>query len=75
MIYELDFGIRRDLPKMDMSMHVYSADPQARFIVVNGKRFGEGEQPETEVTLREIRRDGAVLVYRGTTFVLPRQGF
>ncbi|MEZ5439855.1 MAG: general secretion pathway protein GspB [Lysobacterales bacterium] len=75
MIYELDFSIRRDIPKMDMSMHVYSADPTARFIVVNGKRFGEGDQPETEVQLREIRRDGAVLVFRGTAFVMPRQGF
>jgi general secretion pathway protein B len=74
-IYELDFTIRRDLPKMDMNLHVYSADPEARFIVVNGKRYAEGEMAETDVLLREVRRDGAVLVFRGTAFVLPRQGF
>jgi general secretion pathway protein B len=74
-IYELDFSVRRDLPKMEMSMHVYSADPESRFVVVNGKRFAEGEQAETDVLLREVRREGAVLVFRGTAFVLPRQGF
>jgi general secretion pathway protein B len=74
-IYELDFSIRRDLPKMDMNMHVYSAEPESRFVVVNGKRYAEGEMAEAEVLLREVRRDGAVLVFRGTAFVLPRQGF
>lgn len=74
-VYELDFSVRRDLPKMDMSMHVYSADPEARFIVINGKRFAEGDQAESDVLLREVRREGAVLVFRGTAFILPRQGF
>lgn len=75
LIYDLSYEIRREMPKMDMSMHVYSGDRSARFIVLNGKRLQEGSTTgESEVQLLEIRRAGAVMEFRGSTFLLPRQG-
>ncbi len=75
LVYDLSYEIRRELPELDMSMHVYSADRAARFIVLNGKRLQEGSTAaESEVQLVSISRTGAVLTFRGTQFLLPRQG-
>ena len=75
LIYDLSYEIRREIPKLALNMHVYSGDRDARFIVLNGKRLREGATiADSEVQLVEIRRAGAVLAFRGSTFLLPRQG-
>ena len=75
LIYDLSYEIRRELPELVMSMHVYSSERTSRFIVLNGKRLQEGTTAaESELELIEIQRGGAVMAFRGTRFLLPRQG-
>ncbi|MGA9827450.1 MAG: general secretion pathway protein GspB [Rhodanobacteraceae bacterium] len=57
-----------------MIMHVYSPDPAKRFIVLNGDRHVEGDDINDDLSLVEIRPDGAVLDYKGQRFLLPRNG-
>jgi general secretion pathway protein B len=74
MYYELPFNVRKDLPTLAVSMHVYAAVPEQRFVVIDGERKSEGEVVREGLTLREIRSDGIVLDLRGQRFFYPRPG-
>jgi general secretion pathway protein B len=71
--YELPFSVRKDLPSLKLSMHVYAPEPSQRFIILNDSRMVEGNSQE-ELALREIRPDGAVFEFKGQRFFYPRDG-
>jgi general secretion pathway protein B len=69
-INELNLNGR--LPEMHIDLHVYAAQASERFVSINGHRYREGETLAEGPVLERIRRDGAVLDYQGTRFLLPR---
>ena len=73
-IWEMPYALRKDLPALALTMHVYSSVPAERFVVVEGERHVEGDDLGDGVTLREIRSDGIVLDFKGKRFVYPRDG-
>jgi general secretion pathway protein B len=73
-VWELSYAIRKDLPDLTLTMHVYSDDPQQRFIVIKGERHIEGDDIGGGLILREIRPGGIVLDLKGTRFTYPRDG-
>jgi general secretion pathway protein B len=73
-IWELPFATRKDIPALELSMHVYSSDPKQRFVVIKGDRHVEGDEVASDLVLREIRQDGLVLEYKGQKFFFPRSG-
>lgn len=74
MIWDLPYSVRKDLPAIEMTMHVYAANPEDRFVVIKGERHVEGDELADDLILREIRRDGLVLEYKGKKFLYPRNG-
>ncbi|MDC8014064.1 general secretion pathway protein GspB [Tahibacter soli] len=72
--WQLPLNIRKDLPALKLSMHVYSPTPEQRFVVLNGNRQKEGDDLGADVRLTEIRVDGAVLEFHGQRFLVPRGG-
>jgi len=70
--YELPFALRKSLPPLRLSMHVFAGDPRQRFVILNDSRLAEGEKTSDDVTLREVRKDGAVLEFQGQRFFFPR---
>lgn len=73
-VWELPYSVRKDLPDLALTMHVYSDDPKARFVVIRGARHAEGDDLGDGITLRAIREDGIELEYKGQRFVYPRDG-
>lgn len=69
-VWELPLAIRRDLPQLDLSIHVYSAEPGRRFVLINGVRRLEGDALGEDTRLVEIRRDGALVDFRDYRFLL-----
>jgi general secretion pathway protein B len=61
------------LPEMHLDIHVYSGQPADRFVFVNMKKYTEGATLSEGPAVREITRDGVVLDYLGTRFLLPRE--
>jgi general secretion pathway protein B len=75
-VFQLPYATRKDLPKLELSMHVFSPEPAERFIVLNGKRYTlETPAPGPDLTLLDIVADGAVFEFRGQRFLLPRQTY
>ncbi len=76
LVYQLPYAIRKDLPKLDLSMHVFSPVREERFVVLNGKRYSlDGTSPGPDIALLDISDEGAVMEFRGQKFLLPRQTF
>ncbi|TDR41270.1 type II secretion system (T2SS) protein B [Tahibacter aquaticus] len=72
--WQLPYNMRKELPALKLSMHVYSATPAQRFVVLNGNRQVEGDELGGDVKVTEIRTDGVVLTYQGQRFLVPRGG-
>lgn len=60
------------LPDLHLDIHVYSENPDDRFVFVNMTRQDEGSQLAAGPVVEEITADGVVLTYQGLTFLLPR---
>ena len=76
LVFQLPYATRKDLPKLELSMHVFSPEPKERFIVLNGKRYTlESAEPGPELDLLDIVDEGAVFEFRGQRFLLPRQNY
>jgi len=71
-IWELPYSTRKDLPAIDLTMHVYADAPADRFVVVKGERHVEGDQIADGVTIKRITADGMVLDFKGQDFTFPR---
>lgn len=70
--WRLPQSIREDLGSLKISVLVYSEKPDDRFIIMNGRRLSEGEEPQSGLVLREISREGAVFSYRLYRFLVSR---
>lgn len=65
---DLAEGIRRQIPKLNISGVVYSAIPGQRILIVNNQVVMQGTLAAPEVQLEEIRARSAVFSFRGTWF-------
>jgi len=75
LVYTLPLATRQALPRLRLTMHVWNEDPARRFVILGDARTAEGEAAGDSLTVVEIRRDGVVLDFRGTRFLLPRGGY
>lgn len=60
------------LPKMHIAALMYFDDGARSVVIINGRRYREGEMVEAKVQIEQIIRDGVVLRYQGKTFLLPQ---
>jgi general secretion pathway protein B len=58
------------LGALQMQLHVHSSVASSRFVVINGRRYSEGDTLAEGPLLEEIAAEGAVLSYRGRRFLL-----
>ena len=70
--WELPESIREQIPGLKISVLVYAQNAKDRFILMNGRRFAEKDEPSNGLILSEIRRDGAVFSFRHYRFLVTR---
>jgi general secretion pathway protein B len=63
----LEFRSGLDMPRLDV--HVYDSDPQRRFLLVELKKYREGDTLANGAVIEEILPEGIRLSYRGSRFV------
>jgi len=61
------------LPPTDLNMHVFDANPQQRFVLLNGQRLREGESSREGLLVERITSEGVVLRFGSNTFAVNLQ--
>lgn len=67
---ELPEDIRRHLPALAINGSMYSPNPSARFLIVNGQIVHEHDAVGPELTLEQIKLKAAVFKYKGYRYTL-----
>jgi general secretion pathway protein B len=67
-----DAALTTHLPNLHLDLHVFAANPQQRFVMINTRKLREGESLPEGVIVESITPEGAVLSHNGTRFLLPR---
>lgn len=70
-IDSLPADLRQALPALHLDVHAYAKDPAERFVVINLQRYHIGDLLAEGPKLVDILPQGAVLEFRGATFLLP----
>jgi general secretion pathway protein B len=68
--WELPQAIRDGMPEIRITVLVYAEKPDDRFLLSNGQRLVEKEELDGGLVLDEIRKDGAVFLYRNYRFLV-----
>jgi general secretion pathway protein B len=63
----LEFRSGLDMPRLDV--HVYDSDPQRRFLLIELKKYREGDTLANGAVVEEILPEGVRLSYQGSRFV------
>jgi len=71
---QLPQDTRAAIGELTINIHVYDPQPAARFVLLDLKRYREGDAISDDLAVVEIRPDSIVLAYRGQRFLLPAQG-
>ena len=67
---ELPFSMQQQIPKIQISVHIYNVDKDARKVRINGGLFLEGDLVESDLVVEEITAHGVIFDYQGTLFKL-----
>ena len=62
---EMPPDYRADFPALKIEIHVYEKAQARRFVMINGRKYREGERLTEGPSLVEIVPDGIVFEYRG----------
>ena len=64
LIWELPQQLRQELEQLKISIHVYNQEPERRFVIINMRRYAEGDSLTADgYRLERIDRDGIVVDY------------
>jgi general secretion pathway protein B len=69
-LHAIDADRRGRLPPLRMSLHMYADAVENRFVLIDGRRYGEGMVIEPGLEVAEIRRDGVVIAVDGQRVLL-----
>jgi general secretion pathway protein B len=61
------------MPALRLDLHVFAVRPQDRFVMINMHKLREGDSLPEGVHVDNITPEGAILSYRGSRFMLPRE--
>jgi general secretion pathway protein B len=68
--WQVPGSVRDQLTEIRISVMVFAERPEDRFILMNGRRWVEGDEPQPGLRLEEIRRDGAVFTFSRYRFLV-----
>lgn len=68
--WELPLSVRRELPELELTIHVFSPEEETRFVLINGERYRPGDQLTPDARLVDICREGAIVDFREHRFLL-----
>lgn len=72
LLHQIDFAIRKNIPKIKLNIHIYDPEPENRMVLINGERYNIGDQIEDVLTVTDIVQEGIVVSYENIQFLIPK---
>ncbi len=69
---EMPLEFRSRVPEPTIDVHVYAQDPARRFILVNLKKYRQGDRLPDGARVEQITEDGVIFLADGQRFLVPR---
>lgn len=69
-LFELPYAIRKDLPKLTLSVHIYDPIVENRMAILNGLSVHVGDTFEELLTIKNITQEGIVLSTQNRDFII-----
>ena len=71
-LQNLPFEFRRNIPKLNINVFVYSENPSERFVMIDMVKYTSDQQILPGMDLKEIRDNSLVVTYKNKTFQIKR---
>lgn len=71
LLRDMPAGYRAGFPAISMDVHVYNEEPARRWVMVGGRRYGEGDSLPAGPRIAEIVSDGVILEHGGERVRVP----
>lgn len=71
MLKDMAPEFRAGFPPLSIDVHVYDTDPEKRFVMLNGRRYREGDSTSEGPQLLEITEAGVIVSHNGQRVLLP----
>jgi general secretion pathway protein B len=68
---DMSAAYQATFPQFKMEVHVHDAQPQRRFVLIEGKRYREGDALTQGARLAQIVAEGIVVEYRNEKVLFP----
>lgn len=69
-LFELPFAIRKDLPKLTLSVHIYDPVVENRMAIINGIPVHVGDTFEELLSIQDITQSGVVFRIQNRDFIV-----
>lgn len=69
-LFELPYTIRKDLPKLSLSVHIYDPIIENRMAILNGLSVHVGDTIEELLTIKNITQEGVILTVQNRDFII-----
>ncbi len=69
-LFELPFAIRKDLPKLNLSVHIYDPIIENRMAILNGLSIHVGDTFEELLMIKDITQEGVILTIQNRDFII-----
>lgn len=68
LLVEMSQQLQQSLPPFRVDVHVHASKMENRFVMINLRRYREGDEVAPGLTLERITKEGMVLKFRGERF-------
>lgn len=72
LVHQIPFEIRKNIPPIKLSIHIYDPEPENRMVLMNGVKLGVGDVIEELVEIKDITKEGVVLKFESVEFLVPK---
>ena len=66
--WQIPQALRETMPEMHITVLVFAAKPEDRFVLIDGERLRENEELSSGLLLEEIQNDRAIFTYKNYRF-------
>lgn len=69
-LFQLPYAVRKELPQLNLSVHVYDPEVDNRMAIINGIPIRVGDTLDDAISVQDITQSGVVLRAQGQDFIV-----